>query len=207
MPNYAAFTNDEWLGALQGPGQGAALEGLRAILVRGLRIALKKYVRGSTDTIAEDFAQEALVKVLDNLNSFRGTSRFTTWAQKIAVHEALTALRRKHWQDVALEDLMPRDAEGSFTPEALTDDTPSPEGDAARRLALGRVQHLIETQLSERQQQALVALMEGMPISEAAERLGTNRNALYKLIYDARKRLVQALADQGLTPEDLLDEL
>ncbi len=56
----------------------------------------------------EDFAQDALVKILGNLDSFRGESHFTTWAQKIAVRAAFTELRRKEWCDVSLQDLVAR---------------------------------------------------------------------------------------------------
>jgi len=43
-----------------------------------------------------------------------------------------------------------------------------------------------------------------MPLEEVARRMDTNRNALYKLLYDARKRLQRALADEGLSPDEVL---
>ena len=60
-----------------------ALADLRAFLVRGLGFALSNR-SDVDDQILEDFVQDALLKILENLGSFRGESRFTTWAQKIA---------------------------------------------------------------------------------------------------------------------------
>ncbi len=87
-------TNQEWLDALRGPQRDQALVDLRYLLVRGLRYAMAD--RSSvTEADIEDFAQEALMKILNGLDSFRGESRFITWAQKIAVHTAFSELRRQ----------------------------------------------------------------------------------------------------------------
>ncbi|MDP9411906.1 MAG: hypothetical protein M3P70_15710, partial [Actinomycetota bacterium] len=83
-------TNEQWLAELRPPPRDRALEDLRVLLVRGLRAALQSRRDVSRETV-EDFAQEALVKVLGNLGSFRGESRFTTWAQRIAVRAAAAA--------------------------------------------------------------------------------------------------------------------
>ena len=86
-------TNQEWLADLQGPERDDALVDLRAFLVRGLRYALAGRSDGD-DAIIEDFVQDALLKILAALDTFRGESRFTTWAQKITVRVAYTELRR-----------------------------------------------------------------------------------------------------------------
>jgi RNA polymerase sigma-70 factor (ECF subfamily) len=58
--------------------------------------------------------------------------------------------------------------------------------------------------LTERQRRALIMLgMQGMPMEEAARRLKTNRNALYKLLHDARLRLRQRLQAEGLNVEEV----
>ena len=88
-------SNPEWVAALRGPDRDAALGELRAILVRGLRFALAGRVPGDLDAFVEDIAQEALLRILHGLDGFRGESRFTTWAQKIAIHVAPTDLRRR----------------------------------------------------------------------------------------------------------------
>jgi len=100
----AARTNQQWLEALRGPGRDEALVDLQAILMRGLRYALPDH-SGISEAALEDFVQDSMLKILASLDSFRGESRFTTWAQKIAVHVALTELRRHRWRDVSLDSV------------------------------------------------------------------------------------------------------
>jgi len=199
-------TNEEWLEDLRGPEQDEALTDLRSTLTRGLRFALINRVpHNQLDELVEDFVQVALVKILQNLDTFRGESRFTTWAQKIAVRVALTELRRQRWKDISIEDLLPEDGSGDFTPAILTDPGASPEEETLRASMMETVQRLIMEELTERQREAMLAVMVGgMPLEEVAQRMGTNRNALYKLMHDARQRLQKRLAAEGLSPQEVL---
>ena len=204
-PPGSLTTNEAWLEALRGPDRDAALGQLRAILVRGLQAALAHRVPGHAEALAEDFAQEALIKILDSLDTFRGESRFTTWAQKIAVRLAFTELRRKRWQDVSLQDLMP---EGGPTPLAFATAEPGPAEMTNLRLLVEQIQQIMQESLSERQRTALTAVMiREMPLEEVARRMGTNRNALYKLLHDARKRIKKELEKRGISPEEILAQL
>ena len=70
---------------------------------------------------------------------------------------------------------------------------------------LVRINRVIDEELTERQRRALIMLgMQGMPMEEAAKRLNTNRNALYKLLHDARLRLKQRLQTEGLDAQEVL---
>jgi RNA polymerase sigma-70 factor (ECF subfamily) len=196
-------TNQEWLAALRWPERDDALADLRAFLVRGLRHALASWPNVD-EAALEDFAQDALLKILKGLDSFRGESRFTTWAQKIAVHVAFTELRRLRWRDVSLNGLKEsRDID--FVPNTMVDPSAGPEKQAMQRQMLSTLRRLIETELTDKQRQALAAArIHGMPIEEIARRMGSNRNALYKLLYDARQRLKKHLLAEGLSPQDVL---
>jgi RNA polymerase sigma-70 factor (ECF subfamily) len=192
-------SNAEWIAALSQPGpqRDAALEDLRLLLVRGLGYAL-----GSRSNLREsdleDFTQDALLKILAGLDSFRGESRFTTWAHKIAVRVAFTELRRHRWRDVSLDGL--RETKGiDFIPDNVDDPTIGPE-----RIILSTLLRLIQEDLTDRQRQAMTAVLNGMPLEEVARRMGTNRNALYKLLHDARRRLQKGMIDEGLSPQDVL---
>lgn len=199
-------TNEQWLVALNGPEQNRALADLRGVLVRGLRAALKSRPEGVSEATIEDFAQEALVKILSNLDSYRKESRFTTWARKIAVNLAFTELRRRKWRDVSLEELLVRREATGTRSELLTDPSPAPEEVAVQEIMLNTMRCLISEELTDRQRTALVAVMSsGMPPEEAARRMGTNRNALYKLMHDARKKLKKSLIAEGLCPQDMLE--
>ena len=199
-------SNDEWLVALRGTPDEQALTDLRALLVRGLSFALADRLRADPEAVIEDFAQDALLKILRSLDTFRGDSRFTTWAQKIAVRVALTELRHRRWQDISLAEFAPE--ESDYTPLALSDPMPSPEILMTRASVMALLQRMLMEELTDRQRQAMMAVMiDGMPLEEVARRLGTNRNALYKLLHDARQRLQKRLAVQGLSVQDMLAAL
>ncbi len=197
-PGLKVRTNEEWLRDLRPPASPEALEELRAILVRGLRAALAGRVENDLDALSEDFAQEALLKILASLDTFRGESRFTTWAQKIAIHVALSDLRRKRWKDVSLQNFVETPDGEEYTPAILTDHSPSPENEAARRELMRNLEKLIFEELTERQRTALLSILQdGIPLREVAERMHTNPNALYKLLHDARQRLKQRLEEKA----------
>src|ERR671927_419139 len=194
-------TNEQWLMELRGANPDEALADLYDLLVRGLRAALGSYGAG-VDANVEDFAQEALIKITGNLGSFRGESRFTTWAQKIAMNVALTELKRRRWRDVSLQELLAR-REGADRGPA--DPRLTPEQLAFQNMVLGELRRMIEEELTDRQREAVVAvLLEGMPISEVARGMGTNQNALYKLLHDARRKLKRQMEAAGLSPQEVL---
>lgn len=196
-------TNQEWLSDLQGPAQSEALADLRAFLVRGLGYALSSRSDVDDENI-EDFSQDALLRILDNLHTFRGESKFTTWAQKIAVNVAFTELRRRRWQDVSLDEIT--DAQGlDFVPDMMIDRSAGPDQQAVQHIFMETLKRLIASELTEKQRQALVAVqLQGMPLEEVARRMGTNRNAMYKLMHDARQRLKKKMEAEGLSPQDVL---
>lgn len=199
-------TNEEWLSQLEDPADPEALEDLRAILLRGLRASLSNRINTDLDAITEDFVQDALLKILKSLHTFRGESRFTTWAQKIAIHVAYTELRRRRWKDISLQDIVETPEGEEYTPAILTDPSVTPEREASQNDMLQLVYELIESDLTERQRTAMIAILQGgMPIDEVARKMDTNRNALYKLIHDARKRLQQSLFEKtGLSAQEVL---
>jgi RNA polymerase sigma-70 factor (ECF subfamily) len=169
------------------------LEDLRGILLATLPGALKRY--GPTpESLVEDAVQEALVRVLDRLDTFEGRSRFTTWATTITVRTVLTELRRLHWKDRSLDTLL---AGGTFTAEVIADPGASPETQSGRFAILEALRAVIEDELSERQRIAILAEMQGLPQEEIGRRLGINRNAVYKLGHDARKKLKRELEALG----------
>lgn len=200
-------TNEEWLAGLRGPERERAIGDLRAVIVRGLKVTFAGRVRGLDET-AEDLAQDALIRILNNLDSFRGESRFTTWAQRIAVRVAYTELRRRRWRDVSLQEVIERHEGSGREPDALTDRGSSPERETARKMMVETLQGFIAEELTNRQREAMVAVMfEGMPLEEAARRMETNRNALYKLLHDARKKLKKRLETEGLSPAEVLEAI
>lgn len=202
-------TNEQWLIELRtaGPAQDTALADLRVILKNGLQRGLIGQVDTNApefDTMADDFVQEALLKILDNLDSFAGRSRFTTWAHKITVNVGLTELRRKRWKDSSLEQLTESE-DGDYTPSFTADEAPTPEDATEQSELMAYVGRIIDEELTEKQRTALTAaVLEGQPLSEVARLMDSNQNALYKLIFDARQRLKRRLEADGFSPEGLI---
>jgi RNA polymerase sigma-70 factor (ECF subfamily) len=205
----ATRTNEAWLSDLRAEDEtrSAAIEDLRAIIYKGLPYALSRWLspdQPQFNSLVEEVTQETLLRVLDQLGTFEGRSQFTTWVHKIAVRIALTELRRKRWRDSSLDELTENE-DLPPPPGLLADPQASPETSAERTDMLTRVRRIIDEELTERQRQALLLLgVQDMPMEEAARKLKTNRNALYKLLHDARLRLRTRLATEEIAPHEVL---
>jgi len=204
-----ARTNEAWLSDLRTNGdiRSKALEDLRTVIQRGLPYALSRWLspdQPQFGALVEEVTQETLLRVLDQLDTFEGRSQFSTWVHKIAVRIALTELRRKRWRDSSLDELTENE-DAPPPPGLLADSQAGPEISAERIDMLSRVRRIIEEELTERQRQALILLgVQDMPIEDAARKLKTNRNALYKLLHDARLRLRTRLAKEEIAPHEVL---
>lgn len=193
--------NETWLQHLggEGPAQQAALSDLRAELLRGLRRALSNWALAD-EAFLEDAVQDALLRILDHLQQFEGRSRFLTWATAIAIRVAMSGLRRRRWQDVSLDAVI---ADGDSIPERAVDETAGPDAQWGRTAILDTMHELIRNELTEKQRRVLLAELKGMPQDEIARHIGSNRNAVYKLTHDARKRLKRGLEAAGYEAADV----
>jgi RNA polymerase sigma-70 factor (ECF subfamily) len=202
-------SNESWLSDLRSPGAAReeALEDLHSVVAKGLPYALSRWLSPNDPLFAplvEEVTQETLLRVLDQLNTFEGRSMFTTWVHKIAIRIALTELRRKRWQDSSLDEMV--DNEDNPAPESLlADPHAGPETSAERADMLVRIRRILNEELTDKQRQAITLLgLQDMPMEEAARRMRTNRNALYKLLHDARLRLKRRLAREDLDAQEVL---
>jgi RNA polymerase sigma-70 factor (ECF subfamily) len=209
-------TNEEWLAELRGAPavQAAALADLRERLQRSIlyyltqeRSDLRDHSTGEIEQMAEDIAQDGLMRIMANLDTFRGESLFTTWANRIAVRLAISDLRRARYKDFSLDDLT---AEGEMLPAASTAATnappsPGPEASTERNDVMDIISRAFDEALTERQFRALEAVaLQGVPMDVVAEQMGTNRNALYKLLHDARRKLRTYLEAEGLSMDYIM---
>lgn len=181
-----------------GDDRESAVAELRATLARGLAKALgSRY--GRHDQI-DDIVQESLLKVLASLDKFEGRSRFVTWAMTVATRVGISTLRRRYHRDQSLEAFDTGDG-GRID---LPDTREGPIGAGAERgEVLATLRRLIDEELTERQRVAVRAMLSGYSTDGLAERLGTNRNAVYKLVHDARSRLKEGFSRLGVTSEDV----
>jgi RNA polymerase sigma-70 factor (ECF subfamily) len=199
----------EWLRCLRASDvqREEAIARLHALLLRAARFEVARrrptlpHLRGDDlDDIANEAADDALMSVLRRLDDFRGASRFTTWAYKFALLEAAVKLRKRAWQgrEVPLEP----ESWSLFSSTGLEPDAEAEQGELLLTL-----QSAIAEVLTPHQRRVLVALaLNGVPIDVLAERLNTNRGALYKTLHDARRKLRKHLHERGLALENWLEE-
>lgn len=182
----------------EGSNRDEAISQLREILVRGLRKSLRN--RGVDDAFVEDIVQDALLRILASLDTFEGRSRFTTWAMAIAVRTAIGEMRRRHFKDVSLEQIV---GENGLSLELEDTDTVSTADQMDKQALYDELRRRIETELTQRQQTVIHALLGGMPVETIADRMGTNRNAVYKMMHDARMKLKKAFESSGVSGEEI----
>jgi len=172
---------------------------------RLLRIALAEVRRRSgrtpvtgpeLDDVAYQAAGDAMLAILGKLGEFRGESRFTTWAYKFVILEVSSKLGRHYWRNppVALDA-----GQWERLPDRLGLD-PHQHAEAAGILA--EVRHVIESELTAHQRRIFIAvIVDGIPLDALADKLNLQRNAIYKVIFDTRRKIRRALVAKGYLDE------
>lgn len=189
-----------WLDALRAGGavRDRAVARLHDLLLGVARAeafrrrgSLPDTVIAELDSLCRQAAADALRAIIDKLDAFRGDSRFTTWAYKFAILEISTRLRRSAWDErrIVLDDA---------AWERLSD----PAADAQQRLEhqelVAVLRSAVANTLTRRQRDVFLAVaVEEVPIDVVAERMGTSRGAVYKVLHDARRKLRRILAQAG----------
>ena len=190
-----------WLQDLRAEGgvRDGAVQRLRELLLRACRAELLRrapragLTGADVDELAHEAASDATLAVLAKLDRFRGESRFTTWAYAFAVFEVSAALGRRR-----------RRAHGSVglageAWEALPDRLgAAPEEQVQARELVRLVRRAVDEELTPRQRAAFVAVVvDGVPLDAVVAELATNRNAVYKTVFDARRKIRQFLDANG----------
>jgi RNA polymerase sigma factor (sigma-70 family) len=195
-------TQNPWLRRLQSGAHDReqAIEELRAYLVRGLDRSLRHRYGGKVQV--EDIVQVALLKILNSLDTFQQRSRFETWAMAIAIRVGMSELRKRYYRDVSLDLSLNGD---NIRIEVVDRASDAVKDHAGAQVLLALLQRLIDDRLSDKQRLAIRGSLEGLPVEEIAARMASNRNAVYKLVHDAKLKLRQALEADGFTAEDILE--
>lgn len=194
-----------WLRALAGtgPAQQAAVTRLHAMLVRVAHGEVRR--RGprlritgpELDDLAYQAAADALLAITAKLGQFRGESRFTTWAYKFVIFEVSAKIGRHFWRNPGI----PLDGEDwDRLPDRFGFD---PAREAEWRDLLGVLHRAVDAELTARQRAVFVAIvLNGTPLDALVIELASNRNAIYKTLFDARRKLRAALAAHGYVGND-----
>jgi RNA polymerase sigma-70 factor (ECF subfamily) len=190
----------EWVRTLGGggPEREDALHRLHELLLRIARSELHRragqhrLVGPELDDVAHQAAADALLAITGKIDQFRGDSRFTTWAFKFVVFEVSSKIGRHFWRDPDVS----LDAED-------WDRLPSrfglePSDESEWRDLLAGLRRAVDDELTERQRVLFVAIvLNGVPLDAMVARLGSNRNAIYKTLFDARRKLRANLVANG----------
>ena len=197
----------EWVGALAGVGRRreAALARLHELLVRiargeaarrGPRLAI---TGPELDDLAFQAAADALVAITGKLGQFRGESRFTTWVYKFVIFEVSAKIGRHFWRHPAVR----LDAEDWEQLPARFGADPAHQAEWGDLFAALR--RAVDTELTSRQREVFVAIvLNDVPLDTLVMHLGSSRNAIYQVLFDARRKLRAALAANGYLPGDLV---
>ena len=208
-------TNEEWLHDLKdgSKSQEYAIADLQGILLRAVLFFFHRNIgnfngraRDDILKLAEDCAQEALIAVLNHLSDFRGASKFTTWAYKFAINHALIAVRHAHWKDVSLDQLF-IEKESRFSHWMMQDESSLSAPDQAVMQTEVRqvIQQVFDHDLTDKQRRVLILMVfHEVPMDVVVRQLDTNRNAIYKLLHDARHKIKSGLQARGFEVDELL---
>jgi len=195
----------QWLRVLAGTGpeREEALARLHGLLVRIARGEVAR--RGprlrltgpELDDLAYQAAADALVAITGKLGRFRGESRFTTWAYKFVIFEVSAKIGRHFWRRPGV----PFDAEDwERLPDRFGLD---PAHEAEWRDLLAALHRAVDEKLTPRQRRIFVAIvLNGVPLDTLVIEMASNRNAIYKTLFDARRKLRAALVANGYIGDD-----
>jgi RNA polymerase sigma-70 factor (ECF subfamily) len=204
----AAILDDasaEWIRGLNGTGavREAALARLHGLLVRVAVRELRRREAGTwvpgreLDDLAHQAAGDAMLAILGKLHSFRGESRFTTWAYRFVILEVSSKLGRHYWRQHPADHLEAEDW------DRLPDRLGADPGELAGHAELVKaVRQAVDETLTDHQRRLFVAVvLNEVPLDALVARLGTNRNAVYKAIFDARRKIRGFLVANGYLEE------
>jgi RNA polymerase sigma-70 factor, ECF subfamily len=200
--------SQRWLDGLRASGarHDRCVRELHALLLRAARREVHRrrgLIGGVTgpevDDLAEQAADDALIAILAKLDSYRGASRFTTWAYRFVINHVSTKTRHHLWSGRRVEF---DDADWGRLPDRLI---ASPDRRSEQRAQLEALRVALETGLTTRQREVFIAVaLNEVPIDVIALRRDSNRGAIYKTLFDARTKLRASLAAAGyaLTEEE-----
>jgi RNA polymerase sigma-70 factor (ECF subfamily) len=187
-----------------GPAHDETVVRLHELLLRVARSEVRRrqsqlrIVGPELDDLAHQAAADAVVGVTAKISQFRGESRFTTWACKFVIFEVSTKIGRHYWQKptVSLDD------EGwDRLPDRFGLD---PARAAEWRDVVVALYQAIDEELTEHQRRIFVAIvLDGTPLDALVIELGSSRNAIYKTLFDARRKLRASLVTNGYLDESL----
>ena len=195
--------SQEWVAGMESSGSRHedCVTALHAILLRVARHEVARragalQLRGpELEDVAQQATDDALMSIRAKVAGFRGESRFTTWAYRFVMFEVSTKMGRHFW----------RERRASMSEDGwdrLPDDfSNGPDAQSLHRELFAALRRGIDDDLTALQRRVFVAIaLNEVPMDAFARELGANRNAVYKTLFDARRKLRASLARAGYEP-------
>ena len=196
---------DEWVRALSAAGveRERATARLHEMLLRVARAECRRrgprlQITGpELDDLAYQAAADAVLAIIAKIGEFRGESRFTTWACKFVMFEVSGKIGRHFWRHPAV----PLEA-GDW--DRLPDRSGlDPARESEWRDLVRALRRAVEEELTGHQRRVFTAIwVDGVPLDALVAELGSSRNALYKTMFDARRKLRASLVANGYLHEN-----
>ena len=194
--------SQSWVECLQssGPRFDACAPRLHALLLRVARHEVFRRagslrLRGpELDDLAQQAADDSLMAIKAKVADFRGESLFTTWAYRFVMLEVSMKVGRHFWRNRPAS--MDQDS-WERLPDPLS---VQPHERLEQQEMLAELRRAIIEDLTTHQRRVFVAVaLNEVPMDAFARELGSNRNAVYKTLFDARRKLRASLAAAGYT--------
>jgi RNA polymerase sigma-70 factor (ECF subfamily) len=202
---HDACDTRDWVGELSGSGpvRERAVTDLRALLLHAAhreatrRRATLDIEGPELEDLAQQAVADALIAIIAKIHRFRGESRFTTWAYKFVILEVANKIGRHFWR----RHTWPLEREDW---DRLPDRFGArPEDQAEWQDLVAALRRAVDDELTEHQRAIFSALiLGGVPADALATKLGTTRNAVYKSLFDARRKLRANLVANGYLTHD-----
>jgi RNA polymerase sigma-70 factor (ECF subfamily) len=198
--------SQKWLDGLRskGPRHDQCVRELHALLLRAARREVyrrRAWLGGASgpelDDVAHQAADDALLAIIDNLDTYRGLSRFTTWSYRFVMNHVSVKTRQHLWSGRRAQF---DDTDWARLPDRLVT---SPHSRTEHLAQLDALRTAVEEKLTARQREVFVSVaLNDMPIEVVAARLDSNRGAIYKTLFDARTKLRASLLEAGYPIEE-----
>jgi RNA polymerase sigma-70 factor, ECF subfamily len=131
------------------------------------------------------------------LSTFRGESRFTTWAYRFVILEVSAKVGRHFWRQPGVR--VDSEQWDQLPDRFGVDPAHLPE---SNELA-AEVRRAVDEDLTDWQRQVFVAIVvREIPLDALVVELASTRGAIYKTLFDARRKLRAVLAANGYLTDD-----
>ncbi|HUI74680.1 MAG TPA: sigma-70 family RNA polymerase sigma factor [Candidatus Acidoferrum sp.] len=143
---------------------------------------------------AEEVVQEAVLKALAHLSSFRGEAKFSTWLTQITINEARLKLRkdRRHLYD-SLDEPQSSE-EGEYSPKDFADWREIPSETAQREELKAALQRALASLPAKYREVLVLRDVQNFSTEETAQILGLSPANVKTRLLRARLQMRDALA-------------